>query len=670
MVPLLPPELRRLARAPSADAFERLARIAARSLGAADAFVSLLEEGTAFAHGPSSATPGWARHAFASGSGLCVEDARDHPLTRDDADGRRLGVGSVLGAPLVATSGDALGGLFVFDRRPRRWTRDEADHLADLARGAAAEAELRAELAGLRLSEERLRLLESVVVNANDAILITQAEPIDPPGPRIVYVNDAFTRMTGYGPDDTLGRTPRMLHGPNTDKASTDKIRRALKRWRPIRIEVLNYRKDGSEFWVELSIVPVADASGWFTHWVSVQRDVGQRKQVERELNAAKELAESANRAKSVFLSRMSHELRTPLNAVLGFGQLLELDGLTDDQRENADQIRKAGRHLLGLVNEVLDIARVESGDASSPVEAVDAAQALGESLALIRPIALQAGVRLPPPPVAGGPNVMADFQRLKQVFLNLLSNAVKHNRRGGTVEVRLVDSADGSRRRVEVIDDGPGIADELRGRLFTPFDRLGAEQTAVEGTGLGLALSKRLTEAMGGELGLAPWSGAGCTFWVELPKAEPGATAEAVADGIIGPPAVVKPAGTLLYIEDNLSNCRLVERILLRRPGVKLLVAMQGGVGFELAREHRPDLIVLDVHLPDIDGREVLARLRAEPRTRRLPVVALSADATPAQAERMTAAGAERYLTKPLDVVEFLGVLDAYLEGAGGDGQ
>jgi signal transduction histidine kinase/ActR/RegA family two-component response regulator len=390
---------------------------------------------------------------------------------------------------------------------------------------------------------------------------------------------------------------------------------------------------------------------------------IEERKRAEEEARVAKEDADRANRAKDEFLSRMSHELRTPLNAVLGFAQLLEMDQVDPDQLDSVQQILKAGRHLLELINEVLEIARIESGRISLSLEPVGVSDALQNVMDLVRPIAEKRGVVLrsdaPPEP---NPYVQADRQRLTQVLLNLLSNGVKYNREGGTVAVRCRESAHG-RFRIEVQDQGRGIPPDKIGRLFNPFDRLDAEQTDVEGTGLGLALSKHLVEAMGGSVDVESEVDVGSTFSVELAlTTSPDGLYDAAGQVPQLPEASPGKPTTVLYIEDNPSNLRLVERLLAQRPSVRLLSAIQGGIGLDLAREHRPDAILLDVHLPDIPGEEVLRRLREDPRTREIPVVVVTADATSGQRGKLLEAGARAYLTKPLDVKEFLGTVDGIL--------
>lgn len=387
-----------------------------------------------------------------------------------------------------------------------------------------------------------------------------------------------------------------------------------------------------------------------------------ERRRAEAELRAARDDAERANQAKSEFLSRMSHELRTPLNSVLGFAQLLELDDLTDAQSEGVAQILKGGRHLVELIDEILDLSRIETGSMALSLEPVALDTILQECLDLVRPQARERDITLLNED-GRHRHVRADRQRLRQVLLNLLSNAVKFNRQGGTVALGC--RHDDDRVVVYVHDNGPGIRPELVDRLFTPFDRLGAEAEGIEGTGLGLALSQRLVEAMGGTLEVTTAPGEGAEFRFSLPVGVPEEEAdrrEAEPDEIAEP---VSSSATVLYVEDNVANLRLVEQVLRRRPGIRLLTALQGSLGLELAEQQRPDLILLDVHLPDLAGDVVLQRLQADPATASVPVVVVSADATRRQVDRFRRLGAADYLTKPLDVARFLQVVDATL-GAG----
>jgi signal transduction histidine kinase/CheY-like chemotaxis protein len=396
---------------------------------------------------------------------------------------------------------------------------------------------------------------------------------------------------------------------------------------------------------------------------VEAAHDIAERRNAEEALRHAAEHAFSASHAKSEFLSRMSHELRTPLNAVLGFAQLLELD-LDGRQRDQVQTIRTAGRHLLDLINDVLDVSRIEAGQMQLSLEPVSVEPVVREAADLVAPLAAsrRITVRTELHTPADG-RVVADAQRLRQVLLNLLSNAVKYNHEGGEVRVRV--ERDRRRLRLAVSDTGPGIPPDKLGRLFQPFDRLGAEHSEVEGTGLGLAISHGLITAMGGAI-RAESGPQGTTFWVELEIAETAAT-ELLGTGRMPldarPPGwLERRRGTVLYVEDNLANLRLIRSILELRPGIDLVPATQGRLAFELAHAHRVDLVLLDLNLPDMRGEDVLQRLRADERTRHVPVVVVSADATPRQIDRLRAVGARAYLTKPLDVEEFLSVLDEAL--------
>ena len=397
----------------------------------------------------------------------------------------------------------------------------------------------------------------------------------------------------------------------------------------------------------------ILDEAGQPRRMFGTVQDVTERKLVDE--------VKRASKAKSEFLSRMSHELRTPLNAILGFGQLLERQKPTEVQRKRVGYILSAGKHLLDLINEVLDISRIEAGRMQLSLEPVCVADALEETLDLMRPLATERSIQLSASAdIDAGVHVLADRQRFKQVLVNLLNNAVKYTPFFGGVAVSY--HVPGNEKvRVLVSDTGPGIPAEKLARLFTPFERLGAEQSAIEGTGLGLALSQRLMDAMGGSIGVESAVGKGSTFWIELPLAK--SPLERFprdgADNGARQPSSEPASRSILYIEDNLSNLALIEQMLAERPGTALLTCMQGKVGLDLARQHTPDLILLDLHLPDLPGWDVLSQLKADSTTRHIPVVVISADATKRQMNRLMSAGAAHYLTKPLDVNKFFQVLD-----------
>ncbi len=401
-----------------------------------------------------------------------------------------------------------------------------------------------------------------------------------------------------------------------------------------------------------------------------MSRDVTLERTAEREITAARVEAERANLAKSEFLSRMSHELRTPLNAVLGFAQLLELDSLSSDQRESVTHIGRAGRHLLELINEVLDISRIEAGQMTISAEPIEVASLLDELVALIGPLADERSITIDATRTGCDAHVLADRQRLRQVLVNLLANAVKYNREGGSVTVACAVVAS-DRLRISVTDTGYGIPSDQLERLFRPFERLGSDPSSVEGTGLGLALSRGLIEAMGGRIGVDSELDRGSTFWFELGLVEgPLETYEnGRQDEDLSVGASTGRTYKVLHIEDNLSNLKLVERIIARRPDIELISASQGRLGIDLARQHRLDVILLDLHLPDMPGREILHRLRSYPETRDTPVIVISADATKTQIASLMADGATGYLTKPIDVRAFFELVDTVLVDVAPDG-
>ena len=517
----------------------------------------------------------------------------------------------------------------------------------------------------LTRTQEELRrtesFLNSLVEHIPLPITVKDARDL-----RYVRLNRACEELLGYPRAEMLGRTQHELFPREQAEFLSAKEREAIASGASVEIpELMIQTKTRGPRIMRSVRLPIADDAGVPQFLLSIGEDVTEQKAAERALAAAKLEAERANRAKSDFLSRMSHDLRTPLNAILGFAQLLESDGLTGDQRDSVRHILKGGEHLLELINEVLDLARIEAGHLSLSPEPVGVFDVVESIVSLIRPLAAQRGITIDDEAVrtCGGRHVVADRQRLRQVLMNLVSNAVKYNREGGRVQVTCERALEG-RLQIKVTDTGAGIPPDQLPLLFQPFERLAAAETDVEGTGLGLALSKALAEAMGGTLGVTSAVGHGSTFWIELGESDGGTDVEA-------PRAAPRDArtqdsgvsGTLLYIEDNVSNQRLMERVLARRPGIRLLIAGNGVAGIDAARANQPGLILLDLHLPDIAGSEVLRRLRADERTNRIPVAVLSADATASQPRRLIAAGATAYLAKPLNIAEVLQLIDQSFE-------
>lgn len=373
---------------------------------------------------------------------------------------------------------------------------------------------------------------------------------------------------------------------------------------------------------------------------------------------------QKSNLAKSEFLSSMSHELRTPLNAILGFAQLLETGTPSPSQGRSVDQILKAGWHLLALINEILDLSLIESGKMTLSLETVSLAEVMLECRSMIEPQAQKRGIRVSFPRFDSPVCVAADRMRVKQVLLNLLSNAIKYNREGGTVSVECAPQHDG-RVRISVRDTGAGLTPDNLDHLFQPFNRLGREGLAEEGTGVGLVVCKRLTELMGGAIGVESTVGEGCVFWIDLEFA---VVPHAVAVGGVPAGAARTDAHpdrqlhTLLYVEDNPANLMLVEQLIERRPDVRLLTASDGERGVEIARMARPAVILMDVNLPGISGIDAVKILANDPATAHIPVIALSASAMPRDVARGLEAGFFRYLAKPIKVPEFMDALDVAL--------
>ena len=520
-------------------------------------------------------------------------------------------------------------------------------------------------------SEQRYRTLLDA---APDAIIVAR-------GGRFRYLNPAALRLFGAtDASQLLGQRTEERIDPAFHEAVRQRREHMRTTGKAVPALMERYlRLDGTAIDVEVTAAPFVDAEGLGMH--VIVRDIGDRLRAERALRqlaedlerrvqertaefaAARDEAERANRAKSEFLSRMSHELRTPLNAILGFGQLLALEqNGGESTAAKVRQILAAGQHLLTLINDVLDLARIEAGHLNVSNEPVALQPLLADCLTMLRTQAQARGIALAAPPVDDLRKVRADRTRLKQVLLNLLSNAIKYNRQGGSVVVRIEDHGDAW--RIAIDDTGRGLDEAQRARLFVPFERLDASNGGIEGTGIGLALSRRLVELMHGTIGVESEPGRGSTFWVQLAKVDDSASAPPRAT--MPPlPATAPPAAPaaleLLCIEDNPTNMLLVEHIVSLRPQWRLLPATSPAAGIELARSRQPRLVLLDIHLPEMDGWSVMKVLREDPETRDIPVVAVSAHAMPSDRARGRAAGFADYLTKPLDLARMLEVLDGH---------
>jgi signal transduction histidine kinase/ActR/RegA family two-component response regulator len=411
----------------------------------------------------------------------------------------------------------------------------------------------------------------------------------------------------------------------------------------------------GAIRWLRVTSNPVLTEPQSPTLLASSVEDITERKLAEDALIAARRDAELANRAKDEFLSRMSHELRTPLNAVLGFAQILELEAGTASHMDAVGHILRGGRHLLEMINDLLDLSRIESDRFELSIEPVAVHELLLETIGLLQPLAAENDITIHLARQRGTTQayVLADRRRLRQVLLNLLSNAIKYNQRRGRIDISS-EPCGADQLTIAIADTGIGVRAEDLDRMFSPFDRLGQQSTEIEGTGIGLALSQQLVISMGGRLEVQSTFGRGSTLSIVLPASTTTTFGDDDQSTTVVDPDVGSPAGstaTLLYIEDNRTNARLMQAVVGRRSGWTMIHAEDGGTGLQLALSHRPDLIFLDLHLPDTHGIDVLRTLQADPVTAGTPVVIVSADASPGQMERLQAAGALAYLTKPFEV-------------------
>ena len=433
--------------------------------------------------------------------------------------------------------------------------------------------------------------------------------------------------------------------------------------------ELTYIRRDGIRVPAVVSVTALRNAHGAIIGYLLIGTDNTARKRVESERNEAVAIAQKASQAKTEFLSSMSHELRTPLNAILGFAQLMQAGTPppTDTQKNSIERILKAGWYLLELINEILDLARIESGKVVLSHEPVALAAVLLECRAMIEPQAQERGIALTFPPADIPHFLSADRTRLKQVLINLFSNAIKYNRPGGSMMVECALEGTDT-LRISVSDTGLGLTPEQLAQLFQPFNRLGKETGVEEGTGIGLVVTRQLVKMMGGMIDAQSTVGTGSRFTIELrlslaPRLEP-ALLEHAAPAHRPLPAGT-PQRTLLYVEDNPANLELVEQIIARRPDLRLLSAVEGNLGIKFARTHQPAVILMDINLPGISGVDAMKILRADPATRHIPIIALSANAMPHDIQKALAAGFSSYITKPINLKLFMEALDAALEMA-----
>jgi len=525
------------------------------------------------------------------------------------------------------------------------------------------------------------RALQRAILNsANFSIIATDRRGV------IQLFNVGAECMLGYGADTVVNKvTPSDLHDPAEVLARAQALSAefgvaiapgfealAFKASRGIEdvYELTYIRADGTRFPAIVSITALLDDYREIIGYLLIGSHNSVRKRVEHELNDAISAADQANLAKSEFLSSMSHELRTPLNAILGFAQLIESGTPTPSpgQMKSVAQIIKAGWYLLDLINEILDLTLIESGKMSLSIEPIMLSDVLRESRSMIESQAIRRGINVVFPTADVPFFVSADRMRLKQVLINLLSNAIKYNREGGRVVVDCSLTAVG-KIRIAVTDTGQGLSAEHLSQLFQPFNRLGQEAHVGEGTGIGLVVSKRLVELMGGVIGVVSTVGAGSTFWIDLKLTTAINHHEISIDSTVALPAHhigESRLRTLLCVEDNPDNLLLVEELIGRCPDIRLISARDGQSGIDLARSTLPDAILMDINLPGISGVEALRILALDSSTTNIPIIALSANAGPRDIARGLEAGFFRYLTKPIKVKEFIAAIDLAFASVG----
>ena len=523
------------------------------------------------------------------------------------------------------------------------------------------------------LLDQRLRdqqfYTRSLIESNIDALIATDPRGI------ISDVNSQMELLTGCTRDELIG-APFKNYFTEPDKAE-EAVARVLREGKVTNDELTAMSRDGKATVVSYNATTFYDRDRKLRGVFAAARDVTEQKRQElalqetnSELVTARKAAEKANRAKSEFLSSMSHELRTPLNAVLGFAQLMAsaVPPPPLHQQRSIDQILKGGWYLLRLINEILDLSMIESGKVTMSQESMSLPEVLADCRGMVEPQAESRGITLEFPTFDRQFYVHADRTRVKQVMINLLSNAIKYNSANGSVSV-LCESSGPGRVRISVRDTGIGLAPEQVANLFQPFNRLGQEDKLEEGTGIGLVVTKQLVELMGGVIGVESSVGSGSMFWVEFAASDaPELMLDNIADESLErrkslPEGAEQP--TLLYVEDNPANLALVEELMQRRGDLRLLTAVNGTLGLELARAYLPDVILMDINLPGISGYQALKSLTDDPATRHIPVLALSANAVPRDIEKGLEAGFFRYLTKPIRVREFMEALDVALEHA-----
>ncbi len=637
------------------ERFDRLTRLAQHIFGVQIALVSLVDAHRQWFKSKlgleiceTSRDVSFCGHAILDEEILHIPDARldarfaDNPLVIGEPHIRFYA-----GAPLTSAEGFRIGTLCLIDSAARQLSAAELLILRDLADCVQSEIN---QLSLAQQQQQRLQQ-DSAVLRHILEISPVSAHIVRLSDNKLVFVNQSFCDMLRLPREQAMGADLVQLYRRAEDFQA---MAARLQRGEPVINHPVELTSQGSDIWGLTSFFNIEfEGEAASLAWIY---DVSQ-------LVRARQDAERANRAKSEFLSNMSHELRTPMNAVLGFSQLLECDNtLNAEQLEGVQHILKGGRHLLELINQILDLARVEAGHMSLLLEPVELHSVVEECRSLANTLAQKRNIVISHTGLQGAV-VRADRTRLKQVLLNLLSNAIKYNREGGSVKLDMQAMGE-QRLRLRVTDTGPGIPGERLGELFLPFNRLGIHNTSIEGTGIGLTITRRILEAMGGSVDVQSQVGVGSIFWIELPMDSLDGPQHHAASGSNGANSAATAAmrHTVLYIEDNPINITLVTMILGRRAHIRVLTAHTPEMGMELARAQRPHLILLDINMPGMSGYQVLDVLKSDAALKAIPVVAVTANAMLHDIQRGKAAGFADYLTKPLNVTQFLETVDRHL--------